>query len=130
MTDIMSGERNEVIVPSISWISTASSAALAGATVKFADVVDPTICVDIAAVKKLVTTRTAVVVVVHLYGRPVEGLVELAEWLRERRILLVEDCAHAGKYQDTYSLMIIAYLPLFCTSLICICFNCLFHLYL
>lgn len=85
----------EVIVPSISWISTASSAALAGATVKFADVLSPTICIDPESVKRLVTTHTVAVVVVHLYGRPVDGLIELAGWLRERNILLIEDCAHA-----------------------------------
>ena len=85
----------EVIVPSISWISTASSAALAGMTVKFADVVDPTLCIDPESVKRLVTPSTKAVVVVHLYGRPVDGLVELRAWLRERDIFLVEDCAHA-----------------------------------
>lgn len=74
---------------------TSSSAALAGAVVKFADVVDPTVCVDVSSIKHLVSDRTAVVVVVHLYGRPVDGCAELALWLRDRGIYLVEDCAHA-----------------------------------
>jgi perosamine synthetase len=72
-----------------------SSAALAGAVVKFADVVDPTICVDVSSIKHLVSDRTAVVVVVHLYGRPVDGCADLALWLHDRGIYLVEDCAHA-----------------------------------
>jgi perosamine synthetase len=87
--------RSEVIVPAVSWISTASAAALAGATVRFADVAEATVCVDPEAIKRLVTTRTAAVIVVHLYGRPVDGLIDLAAWLRERGVLLIEDCAHA-----------------------------------
>jgi len=89
------GGQVEVVVPSISWISTACSAALAGAKVIFADVVDPTCCIDPESVKRLVTPRTAAVIVVHLFGRPVDGVVELASWLRERGIVLIEDCAHA-----------------------------------
>lgn len=61
---------NEIIVPSVSWISTAASASLAGATVKFADVINPTVCIDPESVKELVTDRTIAVIVVHLYGRP------------------------------------------------------------
>lgn len=84
-----------MIIPSVSWISTASAAALAGASVKFADIVSPTLCIDPSSIKKLVTTNTAAVVVVHLFGRPVDGIIELSEWLKERNIFLIEDCAHA-----------------------------------
>lgn len=91
----------EVIVPSISWISTASAAALAGAVVRFADVVAPTVCVDCESIKRLVTPATAAVIIVHLYGRPVDGCGELAAWLHQRRIVLIEDCAHAvGAYDS------------------------------
>ena len=67
-------KRRDVILPTVSWISTASSAALAGGNVKFADVKNPTVCVDVASIKNLVTEYTAAVVVVHLFGRPVDGL--------------------------------------------------------
>jgi galactokinase len=85
----------EVIVPAISWIATSSSAAIAGAKVIFADVINPTICIDPESVKRLVTNKTVAVIIVHLYGRPVDGLSELAQWLKERNIALIEDCAHA-----------------------------------
>lgn len=88
-------EDSEIICPTVSWISTASAGAQTGAKVVFADVVDPTVCVDPASIKRLVTPRTVAVVVVHLFGRPVDGLVELAQWLRERSICLIEDCCHA-----------------------------------
>ena len=65
-------KRSDVISPTVSWISTASSAALAGGNVKFADVKNPTVCVDEASIKNLVTENTAAVVVVHLFGRPVD----------------------------------------------------------
>ena len=85
----------EIIVPSVSWISTASAASLAGATVKFADVSPQTLCADIESIKSLVTPRTAAVIIVHLYGRPADGAADLADWLRLRGIKLIEDCAHA-----------------------------------
>lgn len=88
--------RKEVIVPAVSWMATAGAAILAGInTVKFADVVDPTVCVDIEAIKRLVSPNTIAVTVVHLFGRPVDGVEELAEWLKSRNIYLIEDCAHA-----------------------------------
>ena len=83
------------MVPSVSWISTASCAALTGAVVKFADVIDPTVCVDPESIKRMVTPLTKAVIVVHLFGRPVDGIAELAIWLRERNIYLIEDCSHA-----------------------------------
>lgn len=85
----------EVVCPTVSWISTASAAGQMGAKVIFADVVDPTVCADPESVKRLVTANTVAVVVVHLFGRPVDGLVELAAWLKERNICLIEDCCHA-----------------------------------
>lgn len=85
----------EIIVPAISWIASASAAALAGGRVVFADVLSPTICVNPLAVKNLVSLQTSAVVIVHLYGRPVDGLEELTAWLHERGILVIEDCAHA-----------------------------------
>jgi len=93
---VLGDGRDEVIVPAISWISTASAAVRAGAgRVRFADVVSPTLCVDIASVKRLVTTKTAAVLVVHLFGRPVDGVTELATWLKAKGVALIEDCAHA-----------------------------------
>jgi dTDP-4-amino-4,6-dideoxygalactose transaminase len=91
----LSLSRNEVVVPAVSWISTASAAALAGAVVRFADVAAPSVCVDVEAVKRLCNEKTAAVIVVHLYGRPVDGVLELAEWLKSRHIALIEDCAHS-----------------------------------
>ncbi len=91
----------EIIVPSISWISTASAAALAGATVKFADVSPQTLCANVESIKSLVTPRTAAVMIVHLFGRPADGASDLAAWLRDRRIVLIEDCAHAVAAVDS-----------------------------
>ncbi len=95
LAGLSSLDRNEVIVPAVSWISTASSVVLAGGHVKFADILSPTVAIDPESVKRLVTGRTVAVVVVHLFGRPVDGVVALASWLRERNIYLIEDCAHS-----------------------------------
>ena len=62
------GPGDEVIVPSFTFVSTASAFALRGATVVFADVDPRTLDLDPASVAARVTARTRVVVPVHYAG--------------------------------------------------------------
>lgn len=62
------------------------------------------------------TPRTAAVMVVHLYGHPVDDdLVELTTCLHERGIIVIEDCAHAVGALDASGIPCgtIAYIGLF-----------------
>ena len=89
------GSGDEVITTPISWVSTADAAASRGATVVFADVSPCTLNLDPASVASKITSRTKVILPVHLYGQccDMNRLLELA---RPRGILVVEDCAHAA----------------------------------
>lgn len=89
------GPGDEVITTPISWISTANAAASRGARVVFADVDPRTLNLDPASVASKITSRTKVILPVHLYGQccDMDALMELA---RPRGILVVEDCAHAA----------------------------------
>jgi len=62
------GPGDEVIVPSFTWIATANAVLYCGATPVFADVDRSTFNIDIADLKKRVTTRTRAIVPVHLFG--------------------------------------------------------------
>jgi dTDP-4-amino-4,6-dideoxygalactose transaminase len=87
------GPGDEVITTPITWISTANAAARLGAKVVFADVDPNTLNIDPASVASLITSRTKVILPVHLYGQccDMDALSALA---RPRGILLVDDCAH------------------------------------
>jgi dTDP-4-amino-4,6-dideoxygalactose transaminase len=86
---------DEVITTPISWIATANAAAVLGAKVVFADVNPRTLNLDPASVEKKITPRTKAILPVHLYGQcaDMDALNELA---RPRKILVVEDAAHAA----------------------------------
>lgn len=89
------GPGDEVITTPISWISTANAAAALGAKVVFADVDSSTLNLDPQSVAAKITSRTKVILPVHLYGQccDMDALNEIA---RPRGIVVVEDAAHAA----------------------------------
>src|ERR1700737_2102887 len=89
------GPGDEVITTPISWISTANAAAALGAKVVFADVDSCTLNLDPKSVAEKITTRTKVILPVHLYGQccDMDALNALA---KPRGIIVVEDAAHAA----------------------------------
>lgn len=89
------GPGDEVVTTPISWISTANAAAALGAKVVFADVDSCTLNLDPKSVADKITSRTKVILPVHLYGQccDMDALNELA---KPRGIVVVEDAAHAA----------------------------------
>lgn len=83
---------DEVILPSHTFVATAESIILAGATPVFADVDPSTWLVDPAHVESLVTDRTRAIVPVHLYGMPAD-MNRLNALGCARDLLVVEDAA-------------------------------------
>ena len=88
------GPGDEVIVPSYTFIATASAVSLAGGVPVFADSLPDRFTVDPAAVAAAVTPRTAAVIAVHLFGEPAE-LDSLARLCHANDIALIEDAAQA-----------------------------------
>ncbi len=85
---------DEVITPAHGFVATATAIRLVGATPVFVDIDERTMLVDPAAVDRAVTSRTKVVLPVHLSGcaADVEALENVC---RRRGLALVEDCAQA-----------------------------------
>ena len=87
------GIGDEVIVPSLTFIATATSVSMVGAIPVFADVDVDYWCLDIEDVRKRITEKTKAVIGVHLFGQTYDpALIELCE---KNRIGLIEDAAQA-----------------------------------
>ncbi|MFJ4094891.1 DegT/DnrJ/EryC1/StrS family aminotransferase [Kitasatospora sp. NPDC089913] len=94
------GAGDEVIVPALSWVASASTVLGVNAVPVFCDVDPDTLCLDPAAAEALVTGRTKAVVVVHLYSA-VADLDALTALARRHGLPLIEDCAqaHGAEYR-------------------------------
>ncbi len=96
------GPGDEVVVPSFTFAATANAVVMAGATPVFADIEPETFCLDPDSVAAAVTSRTAAVIPVHLYGHPApwDGLEGVAE---RHGLLVLEDAAqaHGASYDGT-----------------------------
>lgn len=94
------GPGDEVIVPSLTFISTATSVLHVGALPVFADVDGATFNLDPADVVARVTARTKAIVAVHYGGQPAD-LAELRAVADEAGVNLIEDAAeaHGAAYQ-------------------------------
>ena len=63
------GPGDEVIVPSLTFIATATSVSMTGATPVFAEVEPNYWCLDVEDVKQRITSKTKGVIGVHLFGQ-------------------------------------------------------------
>jgi dTDP-4-amino-4,6-dideoxygalactose transaminase len=86
--------RGEVILPSFTFHATAHAVAWNGLTPVFADCDAKTFCVAPQAVRAQVSSRTAAILAVHLFGNPA-AVKELEEIAEELQIPLLFDAAHA-----------------------------------
>lgn len=88
------GPGDEVITPSMTWVSTVNLIVLAGATPVFADIDRDTLMISSDSIKECLTDRTRLIVPVHFAGAPadMEPIRRIAE---DMGISLVEDAAHA-----------------------------------
>lgn len=88
------GAGDEVIVTPRSFIASASCVPMAGGTPVFVDVDPDSQAITAQTIAAAITPRTKAVIVVHLGGWPADmpAIMELA---RERKILVIEDCAQA-----------------------------------
>jgi len=88
------GPGDEVITPSMTWVSTVNLIVLSGATVVFADVERDTLMVSADSIESVLTDRTRLIIPVHFAGAPadVEAIGRLAA---RRGVAVVEDAAHA-----------------------------------
>ena len=85
----------EVVIPTNTFVATANAAISAGAKVVFADMDPDDYCVAVDDVLQRLGPATAAVVVVHIAGFVNKGIDRLRAACHERRVAVIEDCAHA-----------------------------------
>ncbi|HZE81203.1 MAG TPA: DegT/DnrJ/EryC1/StrS family aminotransferase [Candidatus Polarisedimenticolia bacterium] len=88
------GLGDEVVVPSRTFIASASAAVTCGATPVMADVDRESQNLTAASIKPALSPRTRAIIVVHLAGWPcdMDPILDLA---REHKLKVLEDCAQA-----------------------------------
>ncbi|MFH1718322.1 MAG: DegT/DnrJ/EryC1/StrS family aminotransferase [Planctomycetota bacterium] len=88
------GPGDEVITPSMTWVSTVNLTVLAGASPVFVDVDRDTLMASPESIEACLTDKTRLLVPVHFAGAPVD-IEPIGELAISRNISLVEDAAHA-----------------------------------
>lgn len=88
------GPGDEVLVPEVTWVATASAVSYTGATAIPVDVDPTTWCIDPASAESAITRQTKAIVPVHLYGHPADmrAVRKLAD---EHGLKVLEDAAPA-----------------------------------
>jgi perosamine synthetase len=88
------GDGDEVIVPEITWVATASAVSYVGATPIFADVDPNSWTISIDSIRSLITEKTKAIIPVHLYGYP-SNMEEIMSLAKNFNLRVVEDAAPA-----------------------------------
>lgn len=87
------GPGDEVVVPSMTFFSTATAVMHQNAVPIFCDV-DGDYCMDPASFESVITPRTKAVIPVHLYGYPA-NMDEILAVANAKGLVVIEDCAQA-----------------------------------
>lgn len=89
-----SGNGDEIIVPSNTYIATALAVTYVGATPVFVEPDIRTFNIDSARIEQAITDKTKAIMPVHLYGQPcdMDPIMEIA---KKYNLYVIEDCAQA-----------------------------------
>ena len=87
------GPGDEVIVPSHTYIASATCISMVGATPIFVEIEEEFYTLDIESVKEALTPRTKCIIAVHLYGQPIDS--EIFTLAQDAGIFVIEDAAQA-----------------------------------
>lgn len=88
------GAGDEVLVPGLTWVASASSVLNVNAVPVLVDVDPATLCASAEAIEAAITSRTTAISVVHLYSAvtDMDAVLEVAD---RHGLPVVEDCAQA-----------------------------------
>lgn len=88
------GLGDEVIVPTLTFVSTANAVCYCGATPVFIDCREDTWNIDETLIEEAITERTKAIIVVHLYGHPCE-MGPIWKIAKKHNLKIIEDAAEA-----------------------------------
>jgi len=85
----------EILVPAITFISTALAADYNNCTPVFVDVNEDTLTMDIEDLKRKITKKSKAIIPVHYGGHPCD-MDEINQIAKEHNLFVIEDAAHAS----------------------------------
>ncbi|AEB75681.1 LegC family aminotransferase [Clostridium botulinum] len=94
------GSGDEVIVPSMTFISPVNTVKYVGATPVFCDVCRDTFVMDASKIEELITSKTKAIIPVHIYGHPVD-MDKVMKLAKKYNLYVIEDATEAlgSKYK-------------------------------
>ncbi|MEM3062141.1 MAG: DegT/DnrJ/EryC1/StrS family aminotransferase [Nitrososphaerota archaeon] len=101
------GKGDEVIIPDMTFIATASAVILAGATPVLADIDYDDLNISPKSIERSLTSKTKAILPVHFAGKAC-NMNEIKRIANKNQLFIIEDCAHAlgtkfdGKHVGTF----------------------------
>src|SRR3989339_511195 len=97
------GSDDEVLVPALTFVSTASVVLQEGARPVFVDINPDTFNIDMGDLEKKITKKTKAIIIVHLYGNP-NNAIMIEKIAKKYKLIIIEDCAqaHGALFKDEY----------------------------
>ena len=98
---------DEIILPGYGFLAAANVAKTLGLKVVFSDVDADSYCVNLENIKKVVSRKTKLVIIIHLYGNMCE-VDKIVSFCKSKKIFLLEDSAQSigsrfkGKQSGTF----------------------------
>lgn len=102
------GKGDEIIVPDLTFVATATAVEMTGAKPVLVDIEPLTLNLDLTKLQRIITNRTKAIIPVDMNGRST-NMNELKDFTKKKNLFLVEDAAHAigsyhkGKHMGTLS---------------------------
>ncbi|MHB2025060.1 MAG: DegT/DnrJ/EryC1/StrS family aminotransferase [Elusimicrobiota bacterium] len=88
------GRGDEVVIPTFTFIATASAVSVCGAKPVFADVDEETLNMGPDQIRAAMSPRTRAIIPVHLFGHPA-SMDKITALARQNKIKIIEDCAQS-----------------------------------
>lgn len=101
------GRGDEVIIPDLTYISTALVVKYTGADLILADVRKDDLTIDEQEIEKNITSNTKAIIAVHMFGNPA-NMEKIRKIAQDKKIYLIEDACQAlgskyfGKFAGTF----------------------------
>ena len=98
------GVKDEVLIPSFTFVATANAIVSTGAKPVFVDINPENYTIDVEEIKKKITKKTRAIIPVHLYGN-IADTEEIAEISTKYGIPIIEDAAQSlgSKYKNKHT---------------------------
>lgn len=93
-TSVLDIKNTEVLVPSLTFTSTANAALYNGAKPKFVDIDESTLCIDIDDLEKKISKKTKTIIPVHFGGIACD-MQKIKKLKNDFNLNVIEDAAHA-----------------------------------